>query len=291
MDFTQEYDAARLAIETQLNTYFNGDCPQKLLCDAMRYSLLAGGKRIRPVLTVKFAEACGRPMPEVLPLACGVEMLHTYSLIHDDLPCMDDDDLRRGRPTSHVVYGEATAVLAGDALQAAAFEVILSSKLPSGIVVAAAYELARAAGENGICGGQVLDILGEGKKLDIQGVSYIHEKKTAAMIRAAVRIGVLAGCGTESQLAAATEYADYIGLAFQIRDDVLDMTSTTEELGKPVGSDAENDKTTFATLLGIDQCERIIREKTDAAKAALQGHFTDPSFFCALAEKLAARKK
>ncbi len=291
MDFTKEYDAARAAVEAQLNTYFTGSAPQALLYEAMRYSLLSGGKRIRPVLTVKFAQACGKSIEEVLPLACAVEMLHTYSLIHDDLPCMDDDQLRRGRPTSHVVYGEATAVLAGDALQAAAFETILSSGLPSGIVVGTAYELAHAAGEDGICGGQVLDILGEGKKLDIQGVSYIHEQKTAAMIRAAVRIGVIAGSGTKSQLEAATAYADCIGLAFQIRDDVLDIVSTTEELGKPVGSDAANEKTTFATLLGIEECERIIREKTDSAKAALEGHFEDTSFFCALAEKLATRKK
>lgn len=291
MDFAKEYDAARAAVEAQLNTYFTGSAPQALLYEAMRYSLLSGGKRIRPVLTVKFAQACGKNIEEVLPLACAVEMLHTYSLIHDDLPCMDDDQLRRGRPTSHVVYGEATAVLAGDALQAAAFETILSSGLPSGIVVGTAYELAHAAGEDGICGGQVLDILGEGKKLDIQGVSYIHEQKTAAMIRAAVRIGVIAGSGTKSQLEAATAYADCIGLAFQIRDDVLDIVSTTEELGKPVGSDAANEKTTFATLLGIEECERIIREKTDSAKAALEGHFDDTSFFCALAEKLATRKK
>ena len=291
MDFTKEYDAARGAVEAQLNTYFTGDTPQKRLYEAMRYSLLAGGKRIRPVLTVKFAEACGGSQEDALPLACAVEMLHTYSLIHDDLPCMDNDDLRRGRPTNHMVYGEAVAVLAGDALQAAAFETILSAKLPSAIVAGAAGELARAAGENGICGGQILDILGEGKKLDVQGVSYIHEQKTAAMIRAAARIGVIAGCGTQAQLDAATAYAGHIGLAFQIRDDVLDITSTTQELGKPVGSDAENEKTTFATLYGVDKCEQLIRERTDAAKAALEGVFADPSFFCALAEKLASRKK
>ncbi len=286
----QEYENCRQMIEDELSKAFCGDVPQKPLYEAMRYSLLAGGKRIRPVMVLKFAEACGADMEKALPIACAVEMLHTYSLIHDDLPCMDNDDLRRGKPTNHKVFGECTAVLAGDALQAAAFETILLSDLPNDIKAEAAKELAVAAGENGICGGQYLDMDGEKRKLSIQDITNIHTLKTASMIRAAARMGVIAGGGTERQLEAAAKYADAVGIAFQIRDDVLDYTSTTEELGKPVGSDRENEKSTFASIFGTDACEALIHERTEAAKAAARYAFENPEFLVWLADMLAKRK-
>ena len=286
----QEYEICRQMIEDELSKAFCGDVPQKPLYEAMRYSLLAGGKRIRPVMVLKFAEACGADMEKALPIACAVEMLHTYSLIHDDLPCMDNDDLRRGKPTNHKVFGECTAVLAGDALQAAAFETILLSDLPHDIKAEAAKELAVAAGENGICGGQYLDMDGEKRKLSIQDITNIHTLKTASMIRAAARMGVIAGGGTERQLEAAAKYADAVGIAFQIRDDVLDYTSTTEELGKPVGSDRENEKSTFASIFGTDACEALIHERTEAAKAAARYAFENPEFLVWLADMLAKRK-
>lgn len=290
IDMLKEYDICRQIVENELEKAFAGHAPQKGLFDAMRYSLLAGGKRIRPIIVLKFAEACGEKIENVLPAACAVEMLHTYSLIHDDLPCMDNDDLRRGMPTNHKVYGECTAVLAGDALQAAAFEEILLSDLPYKVKAETAKELALAAGENGICGGQYLDMDGEKRSLSIEEITNVHELKTASMIKAAARMGVIAGGGSEKQLEAATKYADAIGVAFQIRDDILDYTSTTEELGKPVGSDKENEKSTFASLLGIEKCEKIIEEKTDEAKKAVSESFEKPEFLVWLADMLAKRK-
>lgn len=285
-----EYENCRKLIESRLKSYFLEKMSQQKLFDAMRYSLLAGGKRIRPVLVLKFAEACGCKSEEILPLACAVEMLHTYSLIHDDLPCMDNDDLRRGKPTNHKVYGECIAVLAGDALQAAAFEEILCSGLSQSVIVAAAKELALAAGERGICGGQYLDMAGEKRKLSIEEITKIHELKTASMIKAAAKIGVIAGNGNHAQLQAADEYAEAVGIAFQIRDDILDYTSTTETLGKPVGSDKINDKSTFASLLGVDTCENIINKKTEEAKSAVRKAFKRPEFLMWFADMLAERK-
>lgn len=276
--------------ENYLAGCFTKDSEQKLLYEAMRYSLLAGGKRIRPVLTLEFCRQCGGDVKKALPMACAVEMIHTYSLIHDDLPCMDNDDLRRGKPTNHVVYGECTAVLAGDALQAAAFDSILSADLDAHAVVAAAKVLSEACGADGMCGGQILDMEGEGKELALKDISIIHSLKTAAMIKAACEIGVIAGGGTSEQLKAASEYAECIGLAFQIRDDILDITATTEEMGKTVGKDANSNKNTYASLLGIPECERIIAEMTEKAKAAINGVFDNTEFLCALADMLADRK-
>ena len=276
-------------IEGYLTTCFSSREPQQLLFESMRYSLLAGGKRLRPVLVMAFCELCGGDAERALPFAAAMEMVHTYSLIHDDLPCMDNDTLRRGKPTSHVVYGECTATLAGDALQAAAFSTLLRAGLPARRLVDAAAELAFAAGEKGMCGGQILDMQGEGRSLSVEELSQIHDLKTAAMIRASARIGVICGGGSERQLAAAEKYACGVGLAFQIRDDILDIISTTEELGKPVGSDRESGKSTFATVLGIPRCEEIIEEETQKAKNAIAGQFENEGFFCWLADLLAKR--
>ena len=276
-------------VETALNGYYTQNNEQKLIYDAMRYSLLAGGKRIRPVLTLEFCRAAGGNAEKALPMACGIEMLHTFSLIHDDLPVMDNDDLRRGKPTNHVVYGECTAVLAGDALCVAAFDAILSADLPALRLAKAAKTLAEAAGADGMCGGQILDMQGEGKDLTISDVNKIHELKTAAMIKAACKIGVIAAGGTEAQLKAAENYAEGVGIAFQIRDDILDITATTEEMGKTVGKDANAHKNTYASLLGLEECEKRIEQETESAKNAIKGSFEDTDFLCWFADKLAGR--
>ena len=288
-EYSVQFDEARDLAEAFLYGCFMGDGPQVQLYEAMRYSLLAGGKRIRPVLTLEFAEAVGGDMKEVLPVACAVEMLHTYSLIHDDLPCMDNDVLRRGRPTNHVVYGECVATLAGDALQAAAFSTLLSAKLPADRLCLAAKILAEAAGEDGMCAGQVLDMDGENRSLSLDEVRTVHHYKTAALIRGACMMGVAAGGGTPEQMEAAGRYADAIGLAFQIRDDMLDVTSTEQEMGKSVRIDMVNGKSTFASILGLEECARIVDEQTAIAEeeAAV---FDNAGFFRWFARKLANRK-
>ena len=266
------------------------DGSYELLLEAMKYSLFAGGKRIRPVICLKFCEAvCGDPMP-ALDAACAIEMLHTYTLIHDDLPCMDDDDFRRGKPSNHAKYGEFVATLAGDALQAAAFETLAKSKIPPGRVAAAVIALSEAAGAHGICAGQYLDISGEGKNLSRTGVEKIHSLKTAALISAAAKIGVIAAGGLDGQVEAAGKYALAVGLAFQIRDDVLDITASKEELGKPIGSDKGNNKNTFFSILGAGECERIISSETEKAISSLRGEFADTGFLVWLAQMLAERK-
>lgn len=300
MGYQLEYDVCRTLIEGRLNEYFSEDCPQKELLDAMRYSLLAGGKRIRPVLTMKFCEVAGGNMEDALEFACAVEMLHTYSLIHDDLPCMDNDDLRRGKPTCHKVYGETVATLAGDALQAAAFRTVLSApgfwdnSAVSGPLAAARY-LAEAASERGMCGGQYLDTISEESVRTVDELNVIHAGKTGALLRAACLMGVCAAAGKGAvdrcAFDAAREYAEHLGMAFQIQDDILDVTGTAEILGKPVGSDAANQKSTFATLFGIERCRKLVLEHTKQAKAALADVFSDSGFLCWLADQLADRDK
>jgi len=255
---------------------------------AQRYSLLAGGKRVRPMLTLEFCRICGGDAEAALPVACAVEMLHTYSLIHDDLPCMDNDTLRRGKPTNHVVFGECNAVLAGDALQADAFAVLLSAQLPAERLSRCAALLARAAGSGGMCAGQLLDTAAEGKGVEEAQLREIHSLKTGAMIKAACAMGVAAAGGSEAQLRAAEAYGEALGMAFQIRDDVLDATATEETLGKPIGSDAREGKTTFVSLLGEERCRGLVKELTTRACAALE-NFEDAAFLEELAVLLAER--
>ena len=292
----KKMDQLRRMVEGRLAEFFPGNG----LEEAMRYSLLAGGKRIRPVLTMAFCEAAGGRAEEALDFGCGVEMLHTYSLIHDDLPCMDDDDLRRGKPTCHKVYGECNATLAGDALQAAAFQTVLFAEGPwseAGKTAPqkAAGILAQAAGVDGMCGGQYWDTIGDGQPHTAEELAAIHDKKTGALLRAACMMGVVASSGhrkvDDSCLDAAREYASHLGMAFQIRDDILDATSTTDELGKPVGSDAANGKTTYVTLLGVSACEELVLEHTRKAKEALaRGVWGgDTEILCWLADELARR--
>ena len=277
-------------IDAALETFFTSvPAPLNGLAEAMRYSLLAGGKRIRPMLVLEFCRICGGDIDAAMPVACAIEMLHTYSLIHDDLPCMDDDELRRGRPTNHVVYGECTATLAGDALQAEAFGTILRSGLPAGRKARCAEFLADAVGLDGMCGGQFLDMLGEGKTLSEQELTDINSRKTGALLTAACRMGVAAGGGSAAQLEAASLYGAAIGAAFQIRDDMLDVLGNEQELGKPIGSDAEEKKNTYMAICGAERCAQMIEKLTAWAKTALSEAFEDTAFLCALADSMAVR--
>ncbi len=284
----QEY---KNTVDRALETYFKGalELPLAGLAESMRYSLLAGGKRIRPMLVLEFCRICGGEVEAALPVACAIEMLHTYSLIHDDLPCMDDDELRRGRPTNHVVFGECTATLAGDALQAEAFGTILRSDLPAERRARCAEYLADAVGLDGMCGGQFLDMLGENRILTEQQLSDINARKTGALLTAACRMGVAAGGGSERQLEAASLYGAAIGAAFQIRDDMLDVLGIEQELGKPIGSDQQEEKNTYMALLGAERCAQMIEKLTAQAKDALRREFFDTDFLCALADSMAVR--
>lgn len=277
-------------IDTELSGYFTpAGLPYDGLLEAMRYSLTAGGKRIRPILVLEFCRISGGDVQKALPVACAIEMLHTYSLIHDDLPCMDNDELRRGKPTNHVVYGECTAVLAGDALQAEAFGTILRSELPAGARAACAQILADAVGSDGMCAGQFLDMAGENKALSEDELNEINTRKTGALLIAACRMGVAAAGGSERQLEAAALFGAAIGSAFQIRDDILDVISTSEALGKPIGSDAQENKNTYMALYGEERCMTLIRRLTESAKSALDGAFTDTAFLCGLADSMVTR--
>ena len=279
------------AVDRALEGYFHAeDFPFAELAEAMRYSLLAGGKRIRPTLVLEFCRIAGGDVEAAMPVACAVEMLHTYSLIHDDLPCMDNDDLRRGRPTNHKVYGECTATLAGDCMQAEAFGTILRSALPADRRAACAEILSGAAGLDGICGGQYMDMAWEGRALREDELNDINNRKTSALLIAACQMGVAAAGGSEEQLEAAGLYAAAVGLAFQIRDDMLDVLSTEQELGKPIGSDAQEQKNTFMALYGEEKCAAMIAKLTERAKEALKAGFDDTGFLCALADSMAVRR-
>ena len=260
--------------------------------EAERYSLFARAKRIRPTLVLEFCRMFGGRDEAAIPFAMAVEMVHTYSLIHDDLPCMDNDDLRRGLPTCHKVYGEATALLAGDGLLTRAFGVLASNREVSGDAVRdAVAALSRAAGSFGMIGGQVMDLAGEEKKLSLTQLKKLHANKTGAMIAVSAKLGCLAaGLDAEdARTKAAVEYAKGIGLAFQIVDDVLDVIATEDELGKPIGSDAQNQKTTFLTYYSIEQALQQARELTDGAKKALAG-MENNAVLLALADYLTERK-
>ena len=280
----------KILIDAKLAEYFRADdMPQAGLFESMRYSLNAGGKRIRPILVLEFCRITGGDCDKALPAACAIEMLHTYSLIHDDLPCMDNDDLRRGKPTNHVVYGECTATLAGDALQAEAFGTILRSELPAEARAECARILADAVGADGMCGGQFLDMIGENKKLTAQELDEINSRKTGALLIAACTMGVAAAGGSDKQLEAAAMFGAAIGAAFQIRDDMLDVISTSEQLGKPIGSDAQEHKNTYMALYGADRCMEMIKKLTEQAKAVLNEAFDDTAFLCELADSMVTR--
>ncbi|MGN1456622.1 MAG: polyprenyl synthetase family protein [Acutalibacteraceae bacterium] len=261
-------------IEEELISYLPKNYKyEKNLISSMEYSLTAGGKRIRPMLAIEFAKLCGGTQEAVMPFACAVEMIHTYSLIHDDLPCMDNDDMRRGKPTNHKVYGEDIALLAGDALLTLAFQTILSEKAlalnGSEKCAKAGRVLAECAGAVGMVGGQTIDLESENKQITDELLKIMDIKKTGALISAACQLGCISAGANDEQLKAAADYALNIGIAFQIVDDILDVTSDTETLGKPVGSDEQNKKSTYVSLLGIEKCREISSELTEKAVNSL----------------------
>ncbi len=264
---------------------------QQEVVDAMRYSLLCGGKRIRGILVLEFCRMCGGNVNDALPYACAVEMLHAYSLIHDDLPCMDDDDMRRGQPSCHIRYGEATALLAGDALLTYSFEIALAKPdaLLAERALRAAGILARAAGYHGMVGGQVIDLACEGKNTDEQTLKKIHSMKTAALIRAAAVMGCVIAGADEDKVLAADSFSEKIGLSFQIVDDILDITGISAQLGKNVGSDRNNNKTTFATLYGVQRASEMARELSGQAKQYLSRFACSDEFIYCFTDKLTDR--
>ena len=257
-------------IEVSLSEYLPEDDAGDLAVGGMmEYSLKVGGKRVRPLLTLEFCRLCGGSPETALPFACALEYIHTYSLIHDDLPCMDNDDMRRGQPSSHKKFGEANALLAGDALLTRAFGILAGAELPPAFIVRAVDALADAAGALGMIGGQYLDLEGEKKALTIDGLRRIDALKTRALIRCACLLGCIAADAEIEQIDAAETYADNLGVAFQIVDDILDVTADSATLGKPVGSDEKNGKNTYVSLLGLDGAGREAEDYTNKALAAL----------------------
>ena len=261
------------------------------LAESMRYSLMAGGKRLRPILLMAAADAVGAKGTDYLTTACALEMIHTYSLIHDDLPAMDNDDYRRGKLTNHKVYGDGMAVLAGDALLTLAFEVIgRQEHTDPATLLRTVQEISTAAGMNGMVGGQAIDLESEGHRIPMETLRKMHMGKTGALFRAALRSGAILAGASEEQLAALTTYAEGFGLAFQITDDILDVTGDEALIGKPVGSDLRNEKSTYVTLTSLEEAQRLAKETVDAAVAALDGFGPEADFLRQLVRYMLERK-
>ena len=278
-------------IEKNLLSFLPGaDCGQSSVVDAMEYSLSNGGKRLRPVLALEFARACGGDRNECLPLACAVEFIHTYSLIHDDLPCMDNDDMRRGKPSCHKQFNEETALLAGDALLTHAFDLIASCDLESDKKCEAVSLLAQNSGVNGMLGGQVIDLIFEKSSPTVKDLLTVYRMKTGALISAACLLGCISAGADEKQMEAASQFAYSLGVAFQIQDDILDIVGDESVLGKPVGSDAENEKSTYATIVGIEKAKEDVKRLTDIAISSLDA-FEDSNFLKELALSLINRDR
>ena len=259
---------------------------------SMAYSLMAGGKRLRPILLMAAADAIGADGTQFITAACALEMIHTYSLIHDDLPAMDNDDYRRGKLTNHKAYDEGTAILAGDALLTLAFTVILRRQnVPGDRLLRVVDEISRAAGAEGMVGGQMLDLAAEDRHISLEELRRIHMGKTGALFRAALRSGAILAGATEQELAALTAYADHFGLAFQITDDILDVIGTAEDIGKPVGSDEKNHKSTYVTLTSLSEAQELARRSVDEAVAALNIFGDEAAFLRELALYLVRRKQ
>lgn len=294
----QELFALRMEeYRTMVEDFLDAQCvaadePYARLLDAMRYSLTAGGKRLRPILTLEFCRLCGGDVHAALPAACGVELLHTYSLIHDDLPCMDDDDMRRGKPSSHIKFGEANALLAGDSLLTFAFQSAGEAEdIPADAVAKAVSLLARASGCAGMIAGQVQDLENENKTVAADDLRSVDILKTGELIRCACQLGCIAAGADDNKLEAARVYAENLGIAFQIVDDILDVTSDEATLGKPVGSDAENCKNTYVSLLGLEEAKKIAAELTRKAIDALGVFGGESEFLVSLSKKLLSRNK
>ncbi len=278
-------------IEEVLKNYiYDEDTRYKeILYKSMEYSLSAGGKRVRPVLCLQFCKLLNKDIEKAIPFAVAIEMIHTYSLIHDDLPCMDNDDLRRGKPTNHKIYGEDIALIAGDALLTKAFEVMTKADVDAEIIVKASRVLAEYAGTKGMIGGQCIDLLSEGKQVDIQTLEAMNKGKTCGLIIAACLMGVIVGGGSEVDLDYAKKYAMSLGMAFQIRDDILDVIGNPSELGKNIGMDEKLNKCNYVTLLGVDECQNLVEKYTDEAIEALSHFEADTTYLANLAEKMRNR--
>lgn len=280
-------------INTQLDKYLSSSfLKNQTMLDSMKYSVSAGGKRIRPVLLLEFCRILGGDIKSAIPFACAVEMIHSSSLIHDDLPCMDDDDFRRGKPSCHKQFDEATALLAGDALIIFAFNImaIQNESLDPKLALRAIYELSEQTGVNGMIGGQVLDLASENKIIGLNELKTIHNLKTGALISCCCKIGAIIANATEEQIKKAGEFGLLLGLAFQVIDDILDYTSTTEELGKPVGSDQENNKSTFVSLYGLEKSIKYADETTNKAIEIINS-FEDNYFLLDLTKQLLNRRR
>ena len=276
-------------INQRLKTILN-DYPKSKVKEAMLYSLQAGGKRIRPFIVLQVIRAYNQNYHDYIDIACALEMIHTYSLIHDDLPGMDNDDLRRGKPSCHKAFGEDTALLAGDALLTHAFEIIAMSDLSDDKKVSASLLLAQNSGVGGMIGGQVIDLIYEKQNPSVKQLLNVYKMKTGALISAACLMGCISAGANENQMACASKFAYSLGIAFQIQDDILDIIGDEKELGKPIGSDAQNDKTTYATLLGIDKAKADVEKLTQSAISQLDA-FEKTEFLKELALKLVNRKK
>ncbi len=271
MDFIKQFSDYTEKIEEYLDDVVPlADNYQSEIYEAMRYSLLSGGKRIRPVLCMAVCDMLGGSLTEPTVIGSAIECIHTYSLIHDDLPCMDNDDFRRGKPTNHKVFGETTALLAGDGLLNKAFEIIGNADVPDNKKILCLMNISTASGVDGMIGGQVIDLKNEkNADVSVEELKTMHSLKTGALIDTAAYCGAVLGDATEAEITAIKEFSSALGLAFQVKDDILDYTGNEELLGKPVGSDAENEKVTFVTLFGIEKSEEILNELTEKAKSAL----------------------
>lgn len=294
MEFKQELKQKANYIEELLKEYMPKEKGyQKTVIEAMNYSLSAGGKRLRPILTLEACRAVGGLEEDAIPFAMAIEMIHTYSLIHDDLPALDNDDLRRGRPTNHKVYGEAMAILAGDSLLNYAFEVMLSNSInkeDSNKYLKAINEIAKTSGIYGMIGGQVVDVESENIKIEKEKLDFIHLNKTAAIMVGCMRAGAIVGGADEEKLNMITTYGKNIGLAFQIVDDILDIVGDEAKLGKNVGSDIENNKSTYPSLLGLEKSKEIANNLIDEAKENINGLCGDTTFLEGLAEYIISRE-
>ncbi len=294
MDIKAYLNEKKELVDNALKRYFldSGDNALKTLKESMRYSLFAGGKRLRPILCIAAAEALGGNQQDVLPVACALEFIHTYSLIHDDLPVMDDDDLRRGRPTNHKIFGDAIALLAGDGLLTDAFYVMSNDKNTDPVRLLKVINLiARAAGSNGMVGGQVADIQSEGKDVDINMLEFIHTHKTGALITASVTSGAILAGGTEEEIEAISGYGKSIGLAFQIADDILNVIGDPRLLGKSVGSDKEKHKITYPGIVGLERSKEIQRNLVEHAISFLDQFDSRANPLRGIAKYIIERKK
>jgi geranylgeranyl diphosphate synthase type II len=292
MDFSHYWSSRQKKVEAALNAFLPpASTKPATIHRAMRYSIFAGGKRLRPILCLATAEVLGAKPEPALPLACAVECIHTYSLIHDDLPCMDNDDFRRGKPTSHKVFGEGMAVLAGDALLTIAFEMAASCEgWPRYSRADVVLELAQAAGSRALIAGQVADTEGEGKKIEPAELRFIHDNKTAALIAASIRLGAMSANATPKQLAGLTDFGRSLGLAFQVIDDILDVTQTSEKLGKSAGKDLTAQKATYPALLGLEKAKKEADRLTARARAALKPFGRHGAPLAAIADYLLRRE-